>query len=181
MPIDGSFSAGGSSNAIFGSSSFEADGVTSISFAAILSPQGGFVVAAGSTAIAFVGSAAAPPSGNPGSVINLNSETPAPPSSEQNVLWQADTNNPRNVSAYDPVMVGDAGSGGKAGNVPAPLAGSYEAQMFLRADGNWAIPPSVAGNFAVEVNGTQIASTANAGFAFEVEVNDTVIATYSNS
>ena len=179
MPIDGSFVAGGSSSAAFGSSSFEADGVASIAFSAILSPQAGFVVAAGSTAIAFVGSSAAPPSGNPGSVINLNSETPAPPSSEQNILWQADTNSPRNVSGYDPLMVGDAGSGGKAGNVPAPLAGSAAADMFLRADGNWAIPPSPQGSFTVEVNGTTIASSTTSGYAFQVEVNGTIIATYS--
>lgn len=34
------------------------------------------------------------------SVINLNDTTPAAPSGKQNVKWQADTNNPRNVSAY---------------------------------------------------------------------------------
>lgn len=115
----------------------------------------------------------------PGTVINLNDATPEAPSGQQNVSWQADTNSPRNVSAYDPVMIGDSGSGGKAGNVPAPLAGSYAASMFLRADGNWAIPPSPQGSFTVELNGTTIASSTTSGYAFEIEVNGTVIATYS--
>jgi hypothetical protein len=180
MPVDGSFTASGGSAAAFGANSFAAAGAASVSFAAILLPQAGFLVAGGKTTVAFTGNLTAASSGNPGTVINLNSETPAPPTSEQNVLWQADSNNPRNVSAYDPLMIGDSGSGGKAGNVPAPLAGSYAASMFLRADGNWAIPPSVAGNFFIEVNGTEIASASNAGAAFEIEVNGSVVATYSN-
>ena len=62
-----------------------------------------------------------------------------------------------------------------------PPAGAYAAGMFLRADGQFAIPPSVAGNFFIEVNGNTIASASNAGAAFEIEVNGTVVATYSNS
>jgi hypothetical protein len=111
--------------------------------------------------------------------INLSNTTPAPPASEQNVKWQADSGTPRNVSAYAPVMVGDSGSGGKAGAVPAPLAGSAAAQMFLRADGNWAITPSPQGSFTVEVNGTQVASSSTSGYAFTIEVNGATIATYS--
>lgn len=37
-------------------------------------------------------------------------------------------------------MTGDAGSGGKAGLVPAPAAGDAAAGRFLRADGSWAPP-----------------------------------------
>ena len=36
------------------------------------------------------------------SVINLNDTTPAAPAGRQNVKWQADQNNPRNVSAHIP-------------------------------------------------------------------------------
>lgn len=37
-------------------------------------------------------------------------------------------------------MVGDAGSGGTKGAVPAPAAGDAAALKFLKADGTWAIP-----------------------------------------
>jgi hypothetical protein len=42
------------------------------------------------------------------------------------------------------VMVGDSGSGGVQGAVPAPPAGSAAAGDFLRADGTWALPSSAA-------------------------------------
>lgn len=43
------------------------------------------------------------------------------------------------------VMVGDSGSGGVAGLVPAPPAGSTVAGDFLRADGTWAVPAGSGG------------------------------------
>lgn len=42
-----------------------------------------------------------------------------------------------------PLMVGDAGSGGAPGAVPAPAAGDGAAGKFLRADGSWAAPTPV--------------------------------------
>lgn len=72
--------------------------------------------------------------------INLNSETPLAPGGKQNLTWQYDTSG--NISAIDPVMIGDSGSGGKAGNVPAPGAGDAAANKFLRADGTWAVGAS---------------------------------------
>ena len=43
------------------------------------------------------------------SIINLDNTTPAPPTGLTNVEWQGDSSTPRNVSAYVPNMVGDAG------------------------------------------------------------------------
>lgn len=43
------------------------------------------------------------------------------------------------VSAID--MVGDSGSGGTHGLVPAPAAGDTAAGKFLKASGTWAVPP----------------------------------------
>ena len=42
-------------------------------------------------------------------------------------------------------FVGDSGSGGSEGHVPAPPAGSGAAGKFLKADGTWTVPPSSGG------------------------------------
>src|SRR5712692_248327 len=44
------------------------------------------------------------------------------------------------VAADLPLMVGDTGSGGVQGAVPAPAAGYAAAGKFLKADGTWAVP-----------------------------------------
>lgn len=44
---------------------------------------------------------------------------------------------PAEVSTMLPVMVGDAGSGGTKGLVPAPPSGSAANRRFLSADGTW--------------------------------------------
>ena len=88
--------------------------------------------------------------------------TPAPATGKQAVVFANDGGSPTvNFSATDPVMVGDTGAGGLAGNVPAPAAGTAAAGKFLKADGSWAIPagaflmalvalaPSAGGNFTV--------------------------------
>lgn len=73
--------------------------------------------------------------------LNFSPTTPAPPTNQQNVVGQNDGGAPTaNQSFYDPIMVGDAGSGGKAGNVPVPAAGDAAAGKFLKADGTWAVP-----------------------------------------
>ena len=73
--------------------------------------------------------------------VNLNATTPAPATGKQNVAFADDSGSPTvNISATDPVMVGDTGTGGLAGNVPAPPAGSAAAGKFLKADGTFAVP-----------------------------------------
>ena len=72
---------------------------------------------------------------------NLNATTPAAAAGLQNVVFADDAGSPTvNISATDPVMVGDTGTGGKAGNVPAPPAGSAAAGKFLKADGTFQVP-----------------------------------------
>lgn len=55
-------------------------------------------------------------------VINLNDSTPAAPSGQQNVKWQGDSSNPRNVSAYFP----------PTGTVNAQSGTSYTLQVSDR-------------------------------------------------
>ena len=42
---------------------------------------------------------------------------------------------------FPPIMVGDAGAGGKSGLAPAPAAGDAAAGKFLKADASYAVPP----------------------------------------
>jgi hypothetical protein len=49
------------------------------------------------------------------------------------------------VAADLPVMVGDSGSGGVKGAVPAPPAGAAAAGKFLKADGTFAVPAGGSG------------------------------------
>ena len=72
---------------------------------------------------------------------NLNATTPAAATGLQNVVFADDAGSPTvNISSTDPVMVGDTGTGGKAGNVPPAPAGSAAAGKFLKADGTFAVP-----------------------------------------
>jgi len=73
----------------------------------------------------------------------LNDTIPAAPTGRQNVQFANDSSTPAKITACDPVMVGDSGSGGLGGNCPAPPAGSAAAGYVLRADGTWG--PAVAG------------------------------------
>ncbi len=79
--------------------------------------------------------------------------TPTPPTGQQAVVFATDAGSPTaNFSATDPVMVGDTGSGGLAGNVPAPAAGTAAAGKFLKADGTWAVPAGAGiGTYLEEV------------------------------
>jgi hypothetical protein len=77
------------------------------------------------------------------SLLNLNGTTPAAPSGKTNVSWQTDSSG--DVSAYMPLMVGDSGSGGTSGAVPAPPAGSAAAGKFLNAGGSFSVPSGGAG------------------------------------
>jgi hypothetical protein len=82
----------------------------------------------------------------PGIEVNLNSSTPAPVTNTTNVIFQSDGGTPEtNVSAYMPLMVGDSGSGGTSGAVPAPPSGSFAAGKYLTAGGTYAVPPGTGG------------------------------------
>lgn len=79
---------------------------------------------------------------DPTTSIFLSASTPAAPSGQQDIVFQSDGSTPQQkVSAYDPVMVGDTGSGGNAGNVPAPAVGDAAAGKFLHANGQFELPP----------------------------------------
>lgn len=95
---------------------------------------------------------------------NFNDTLPAAPANAQNNKWQADapTADPRNVSQYTPVMVGDSGSGGLTGAVPHPAAGDAAAGKFLKADGTWAIPPGTGGG-PVPVENEVVTFTGTSG------------------
>ena len=83
---------------------------------------------------------------NPTTAVFLNKTTPAAPSGQQNISFASDNATPQqSITASDPVMVGDTGSGGLAGNVPAPAAGDAAAGKFLKADGSWQTPQMVIG------------------------------------
>src|SRR6185503_2752511 len=76
---------------------------------------------------------------------NLNDTTPAAPSGKTNIKFQANPpGGTRQISGYMPNLVGDSGSGGTAGAVPAPSSGDAAAGKFLRADATCAVP-SVSG------------------------------------
>jgi hypothetical protein len=101
--------------------------------------------------------------------IRLNKTTPAPPTDQQNIVFQSDGATPQqDVSGYDPIMVGDTGSGGKAGNVPAPAAGDAAAGKFLKADGTYQVPPGGGGGGGGGSSNTHSESLTdgNANFIF---------------
>lgn len=52
---------------------------------------------------------------------------------------------PARVAAMLPAVIGDGGSGGVQGLVPAPAAGDAAAGKYLKADGTWAVPPGSGG------------------------------------
>lgn len=78
--------------------------------------------------------------------VHLNSTTPSPPAGQQNTIVQAgapypDPNDPNfqvtDSTQYVLPFVGDSGTGGLAGAVPAPAAGDAAAKKVLKAGGGW--------------------------------------------
>jgi hypothetical protein len=75
--------------------------------------------------------------------LNLNSDVPAAPTGYANIIFQSDQVSPMaSITAFDNILVGDSGSGGYSGNVPAPASGDAAAGKYLCADGTWSVPAS---------------------------------------
>lgn len=73
--------------------------------------------------------------------VNFNSDTPAAPTGACNVVFQSDgAALMASWTAYDPLMIGDTGTGGWSGNAPAPNAGDAAAGKYLSAAGTWSVP-----------------------------------------
>jgi hypothetical protein len=69
-------------------------------------------------------------------------------------------------------VVGDSGSGGTKGLVPAPGAGDAAAGKFLKSDGTFAVPPGTGGGLTAD-------SVSAPVFAADAGSNDTYVATLS--
>lgn len=75
----------------------------------------------------------------------------------------ANTSNTVSTS-YLVVMVGDSGSGGTKGLVPAPGSGDAAAGRYLKADGTWGVPPGTAtGTVTSVATGTGLTGGAITG------------------
>ncbi len=81
-----------------------------------------------------------------GNIANVNGTTP-----NQNFVLAGPTSGSGSctfralVAADYPTFIGDAGSGGVAGAVPAPGAGDAASGKYLSAGGNWSTPPGSGG------------------------------------
>lgn len=135
--------------------------------------------------------------------IFLNSTTPAAPAGNQNVKPQSNGGAPLDSVSFYPqkatssllgvvkpdgsttavdvsgaisalVMVGDSGSGGSAGIVPAPPSGSAAAGKFLKADGTFAVPP---GNGITALTGDVTASGSGSVAATVKGINNVILST----
>jgi hypothetical protein len=96
----------------------------------------------------------------PTTSIAFTPTTPAAPTGARNVTPQSDNGTPlQNISFYVTDMVGDTGSGGADGLVPAPPAGSAAAGKFLKADGTFAIPPG-SGSGLIGIAGISMDATS---------------------
>lgn len=77
------------------------------------------------------------------------------------------------VASDLPTMVGDSGSGGTKGAVPAPSAGDAAALKFLKADGTWATPAGGGGGgLNLVLLDSSYALRKNDNYNAEVSVGD---------
>lgn len=103
--------------------------------------------------------------------------TPGIPGEVQEVHVTApvavDNTDPMNPVVSVPEFVGDTGTGGIAGLVPAPAAGDTAADKFLKADKTWAVPSTTFSGDAFDVPyapttpGDWASSPANTGDAVD--------------
>lgn len=109
-----------------------------------------------------------------GQLIDLNDTAPAAPSGSLNGRWQkgatSGTDPATGLPIYPasvnvPQMVGDTGSGGTMGLVPAPAAGDAAAGKVLKADGTWYTPPASLTNPMTAVGDLIIGGTVSGGAA----------------
>ena len=87
---------------------------------------------------------------------------------------------PTQVTAALDAFVGDSGSGGTKGLVPAPASGDAAANKYLKADGTWA---TVSGGGGITIGTTTITSGTTARFLFDNAgvVGETAGIVYSSS
>jgi hypothetical protein len=81
-------------------------------------------------------------------------------------------------------FVGDSGSGGQVGLVPAPATGDAAAGKFLKADGTWTAPSAVASAVYAPITIRRLTSgtTYNKNYSFVITSGSaTVGATYTNN
>jgi hypothetical protein len=101
--------------------------------------------------------------------INFNSDTPTAPTGACNVVFQTDGLTPMaSWTAFDPLMIGDTGTGGWSGNAPAPAAGDAAAGKYLSAAGTWSAPfsaglPVYANNAAAVAGGLAVGAFYRTG------------------
>lgn len=112
-----------------------------------------------------------PPAPTPGAILLETNGIPNITQDELNLASVAPVNlapdATGDVVISVPVMVGDSGSGGVSGLVPAPGAGSAAAGEFLKADGTYAIPPGTGGAAhyqQIESAGTPLATEPTLNF-----------------
>lgn len=63
---------------------------------------------------------------------------------DDDTFWVLKDDSPMTWVPLNDVMVGDSGSGGTKGMVPAPAAGDAAAGKYLKADGSFDVPPGTA-------------------------------------
>jgi hypothetical protein len=70
------------------------------------------------------------------------------------------------ATAFLNAMVGDSGSGGTKGLVPAPAAGDAAGGKYLKADGTWAAPSGSGGKILQVVQATKTDTASVTGSSF---------------
>jgi hypothetical protein len=87
----------------------------------------------------------------------------------------ADNSGAGSTDVTVPAMVGDTGSGGAAGLVPAPGAGSAAAGKFLKADGTFAVPSGSGVTAFTGLSDAPASYSGDGGFAVEVNSGATAL------